>query len=111
MVGPGSHMGLHLILNAAVDDYYCSTTHSAGFKILLHSPNETPRISEYGMLIAPGREARILITPRINSASRLIRKVKIDQRQCVFANEANLTYFRTYTRKVSQFPKVLYLNS
>lgn len=99
--GPGSHMGLQLMLNADVADYYCSSTHSAGFKILLHSPNETPRISEFGMFVAPGRENRILVSPRINSASRLIRNINIEQRQCVFANEANLTYFRTYTRRVS----------
>lgn len=99
--GPGTHMGLQLTLNADVSDYYCSSTHSAGFKILLHSPNETPRISEFGMFVGPGRESRILVSPRINSASRLIRKVNIEQRQCVFSNEANLSYFRTYTRRVS----------
>lgn len=93
-------MGLHLMLNADVDDYHCSSSHSVGFKILLHSPNETPRISEYGLYVSPGLESRILVTPRINAASRLIRKVKIEQRQCVFANEANLSYFRTYTRRV-----------
>lgn len=87
-------MGLYLILNADVNDYYCSSTNSAGFKILLHNPTETPRISNYGLLISPGVETRILVAPKISTASRLIRKVNIKQRQCVFSNEANLTYFR-----------------
>lgn len=92
--GSGSHLGLYVILNADVRDYYCSSTNSAGFKILLHNPTETPRISDYGLLISPGRQTRVVITPKITTASRLIRKIAIEQRQCIFSNEANLTYFR-----------------
>lgn len=32
--GPGSHMGLSVILDAAIDDYYCSSGNSAGFKVM-----------------------------------------------------------------------------
>lgn len=31
--GPGSAMGLTLILYSNFDDYYCSSTNSAGFKV------------------------------------------------------------------------------
>lgn len=93
-LGSGSHLGLYVILNADVHDYYCSSTNSAGFKFLLHNPTETPRISDYGLLISPGRQTRIIITPKISTASRLIKKIPIEQRQCIFSNEANLTYFR-----------------
>lgn len=37
-LGSGSHLGLYVILNGDVTDYYCSSTNSAGFKILLHNP-------------------------------------------------------------------------
>lgn len=87
-------MGLYVILNGDVSDYYCSSTSSAGFKILLHNPTETPRISDFGMLISPGHESRIVITPKIMTATRLIRNVPIEQRQCIFPSEANLSYFR-----------------
>ena len=97
--GAGSHMGLTLILDAQLAEYYCSTTSSSGFKILLHPPSETPKISEFGFFVSPGEETRVVITPRLSDASDLIRRVPKKQRQCIFANEGNLSYFRTYSKK------------
>lgn len=99
IAGTGSHMGLTVTLNAKIDDYYCSSTNAAGFKILLHSPVETPKIADYGFSIEPGLETRVSIAPRISDASDLIRRVPKKVRQCVFANEDNLTYFKTYSKK------------
>lgn len=93
-ISSGIHMGLFIVLNADIDDYYCSSTNSAGFKILLHSPTETPKVADYGFFVNPGFETGIVITPRITSSSKLIRKVPQIKRQCIFGNEANLTYFR-----------------
>jgi acid-sensing ion channel, other len=31
--GAGSHMGLSIILDANVNEYYCSSTSSSGFKV------------------------------------------------------------------------------
>lgn len=99
IAGTGSHMGLSVTLNANIKDYYCSSTNAAGFKILLHSPVETPKIAEFGFSVEPGLESRVQITPRISDASDLIRRVPKKIRQCLFANEDNLTYFRTYSKK------------
>lgn len=93
-LGSGSHMGLTVLVNVHASDYYCSTTNSAGFKVLLHPPTETPKIADYGFAVAPGDESRIVITPQISDASPLIRTIPLSQRQCIFADEANLTYFR-----------------
>lgn len=92
-------MGLSVILYANVDDYHCSTTNSVGFKVLLHPPTETPKIADFGFTITPGFEFRVDVTPRIANASPQIRKVPYIQRQCFFANEGNLSYYRTYSRK------------
>lgn len=97
--GTGSHMGLTVLLNVHLDEYHCSTTNSAGFKVLLHNPTETPKIADYGFSITPGHETRVVVTPRIADASPLITRVPIRQRNCVFNDEGNLTYFRTYSRK------------
>lgn len=40
--GSGTHIGLSLVLNASISEYYCGTTNSLGFKVLAHSPNELP---------------------------------------------------------------------
>lgn len=92
--GPGSHLGLKVILNANISDYYCSSTNSAGFKLLLHNPIETPRISDFGSFIAPGRESLVIIKPRIQTASHLLKDIPIEKRQCIFSSEANLSYYR-----------------
>lgn len=94
LAGSGSHMGLSVVLYANVDDYHCSTTNSVGFKVLLHPPTETPKIADFGFTVSPGNEVRVVVTPRIANASPLIRKVPYMQRQCFFANEGNLTYYR-----------------
>lgn len=97
--GSGKHMGLTLMVNADVNNYYCSSTSSSGFKLLLHSPIETPKVANYGFSIATGVEANVVINPRISEASELIRKIPIKQRQCIFANEANLSYYKIYSKK------------
>lgn len=87
-------MGLHVVLNANIDEYYCSSTQSAGFKILLHSPVEKPLISNYGILVSPGVETRLIVQPRFGTASHRLRNIEVKKRVCLFADEKNLTYFR-----------------
>lgn len=93
-VGAGSHLGLTLILDANADDYHCSSTNSIGFKVLLHSPIETPKIADYGMSITPGFESRVVVTPSIVETSDALRRVPQNVRQCIFENEHNLLYYR-----------------
>lgn len=87
-------MGLSVILDVNIDEYFCSSTSSSGFKILLHNPTETPKLASYAFSINPGDETRVIVTPKISDASNLIRKISPNKRQCIFANEANLTYFK-----------------
>lgn len=87
-------MGLFVVMNASVSDYYCSSTNSAGFKLIMHSPIETPNIANYGTALTPGLETRIIINPRFSEASDRLRSIPIKQRQCIFANERQLSYFK-----------------
>uniref|UniRef100_A0A182UKS5 Pickpocket n=1 Tax=Anopheles melas TaxID=34690 RepID=A0A182UKS5_9DIPT len=98
IAGPGVTMGLAMVLDANASDYFCSSTSSVGFKIIFHSPSETPKITDYAQYIPVGTENRIIITPKINDAAHQIRKVAQAQRQCVFASEANLSYYSVYSR-------------
>ncbi|KAG5683748.1 hypothetical protein PVAND_013013 [Polypedilum vanderplanki] len=97
--GAGAHFGLSILLDVDVANYYCSSTSSYGFKSLLHSPVETPKMANFGFFIAPGQETKVVITPRISEASDLIRNVPMLQRQCVFDNENNLSYYNIYSKK------------
>lgn len=97
--GAGSNMGLTLMLDADVANYYCSSTSSSGFKILLHSPAETPKMSNFAFSVATGQETKIVITPRISEASAMIRKIPMQQRQCIFEGESNLSFYKIYSKK------------
>lgn len=94
VVGTGTHLGLSIVVDAGIAEYYCSSTNSYGFKILLHSPNEAPMISHYGTSVSNGYESRIVITPTLSVASDAIRNLPVNVRQCLFEQENYLTYYR-----------------
>lgn len=87
-------MGLTILLDAGIREYYCSSTNSYGFKFLLHSPNEAPRITSYGTQVSNGYESRVVITPTLSQATDAIKKLPVGIRQCYFENENYLTYYR-----------------
>ncbi|XP_055390287.1 pickpocket protein 28-like [Condylostylus longicornis] len=100
--GIGEKMGLTVILNSSSNDYYCSVEKGNGFKFLLHSPIEHPKIRNFGSLFSSGTESRVNIKPIIQVASQSLRNYNPNIRKCLFPNEGNLTYFRQYTRKNCQ---------
>ncbi|XP_066582320.1 pickpocket protein 28-like [Prorops nasuta] len=97
--GAGLFYGLTLVLDAEISEYYCSTTASVGFKVVLHNPVETPKIADFAFAISPGEETRIVVTPRISSASRSILSIPLNKRKCFFNSERSLRYYRTYTQR------------
>ncbi|KAH8388064.1 hypothetical protein KR093_011523 [Drosophila rubida] len=97
--GTGSRMGLTVVLNASTTEYYCTKSMSNGFKVLVHNPAELPKVSNYGFIVSSGREARIPIEPVYEDATPSIRSIKKSVRRCLFSDENDLTYYRTYSRK------------
>ncbi|XP_050307294.1 pickpocket protein 28-like [Anthonomus grandis grandis] len=98
-LGAGAHLGLSVILDAQINNYYCSSTRSTGFKVILSNPIETPKMADFGFLISPGYETRVSIEPNIREATVSLRGVPIEKRQCYFSNERPLQYYRTYTQR------------
>lgn len=97
--GPGESLGFTIVLDADIDDYFCSSTNVAGFKILLHNPTETPQIKELGLILETGHESKFRISTDKIDASPEIRGIKPELRQCLFTQEGNLLYFRTYSKR------------
>lgn len=87
-------MGLSLYLKTDIDDYFCSSTKSYGFKVLIHSPNDLPKVARYGIAIPSGYETRIVINPTLSEASDAVRKLSKKIRKCVFEDENFLKYYR-----------------
>ncbi|CAG4932747.1 unnamed protein product [Colias eurytheme] len=100
--GIGTDHGLTLILDANVPEYYCASTKSTGFKILLHNPTETPKIAKLGEIYGPGIEARVAIKPRILDAQAALKDIDVNKRFCLFSSEKDLVFYRTYTFKNCQ---------
>ncbi|XP_013397928.1 acid-sensing ion channel 1 [Lingula anatina] len=83
----GSTFGLKLILNA--EQYnYLATTHSAGFTVLLHHPDDVPYIENLGFQVAPGE-----------SISVGISQTKVTNLPSPYGNcaEKNLAYYDSYS--------------
>ncbi|XP_053965737.1 pickpocket protein 28 [Anastrepha ludens] len=97
--GTGVSMGLSLMLDAEIDDYYCSTTNGPGFKIGMHSPIETTTIRETALILPIGYETRLRVDVVRTEATSTVRKLSRNERQCVFNGEEKLLYFRHYSSR------------
>ncbi|XP_054276689.1 pickpocket protein 28-like [Macrosteles quadrilineatus] len=95
--GPGSHLGLTIVLDANLKEYYCSSEVSIGFKVVLHNPVETPKVSAYASALPTGYETRIIFKPDLMTATEQVRYIPQSQRQCLFSQERTLRFYRTYT--------------
>nr|XP_016942505.1 pickpocket protein 28 [Drosophila suzukii] len=97
--GTGESLGLSLTLDVQADAYYCSSSSSIGFKIALHSPNESPNVRETGVLLAPGMETKVRIDPAKILTEKHLRNVDRRSRRCIFRNELKLRWFAHYTQR------------
>ncbi|XP_024889162.1 pickpocket protein 28-like isoform X1 [Temnothorax curvispinosus] len=97
--GAGLIYGLTLALDVDMNEYYCSSTAGAGFKMLLHNPVETPKVADFSFAITPGEETRVIVRPRISTANPAIISIPQRKRKCFFTAERKLRYYRTYTQR------------
>ncbi|XP_052856781.1 pickpocket protein 28 [Drosophila gunungcola] len=97
--GTGESLGLSLTLDVQADAYYCSSSSSVGFKVALHSPNESPNVRETGVLLAPGMETKLRIDPAKILTEKHLRHVQRQSRRCLFRNELKLRWFAHYTQR------------
>ncbi|KAK9752065.1 Amiloride-sensitive sodium channel [Popillia japonica] len=97
--GAGAHLGLSVVVDAQLDSYYCQTTNSAGFKVLLSNPIETPKMADFGFFMRPGLEARIVIKPQKVESTETLKNIDVSKRQCFFPEERYLQFYRSYTEK------------
>ncbi|KAH8368003.1 hypothetical protein KR084_005539 [Drosophila pseudotakahashii] len=98
-VGVGTAMGLQIILNGHVNDYFCSSTNGQGFKVLLYNPIDQPRMKESGLPVMIGHQTSFRIIARSFEALPTIRNIHRTKRQCIFSDERELLFYRYYTRR------------
>ncbi|CAD7087312.1 unnamed protein product [Hermetia illucens] len=90
-------MGFTVVLNASLNEYFCSSSRNAGFKILVHGSSEVPRIADSATLVPTKYETRIQINPSYRDTAKNVRSLPIKDRKCLYNSELTLKSFRIYT--------------
>lgn len=70
-----------------------------GFKLLLHQPGEIPRVSLQYFRAPLDQEVIVAIKPDMMTTSDSLRSYHPQRRQCYFAGERLLRFYKIYTQQ------------
>ncbi|CAL8117104.1 unnamed protein product [Orchesella dallaii] len=97
---PGQSFGLSILLNPGLEEYFCTTSDSHGFRMTAHLPIDVPHITDFGLAIKPQSEVFVNIRPEVTIADKeTIGDFPAEQRECYFSGEMELGYYNFYTAK------------
>jgi len=96
-ITPGLHMGLSVTLNSRVNEQFCTSFQSSGFKGLLHVPISQPEMVEYGFALSPGTENFLDLNPKTIRADDSLHKILPTIRQCFLSDERWLRFYEHYS--------------
>ena len=99
VLGPGARAGMNIVLklNELDLDYICRGP-VQGFKILLHTPGEIPRVSKQYFRVPLKQEVVVSVKPNMITTSEGLADYAPDRRQCYFNDERQLKFFKVYTQ-------------
>lgn len=97
--GPGARTGFNVVLQLAKPDieFICRGPFQ-GFKMLLHSPGEVPRVSNQYFRVPSKQEVLVSVKPNMKTTSERLIKFSPERRQCFFNSERDLQFFKVYTQ-------------
>lgn len=98
--GAGARAGLSALLQLYKEDleYICRGA-IQGFKIILHSPSEIPLVSRNFFLVPLLNGVLLSVKPHMITTPHALRHYEPHQRQCYFASERKLRFFKAYTQR------------
>jgi acid-sensing ion channel, other len=99
VLGSGKKAGISISLKMRQKDvdYACKEV-ANGFRLAFHTPDELPRTASYFYRIPFNVETTISLEPRVMTTSKSLEHYKPKKRQCYFAGEKRLTFFKAYTQ-------------
>uniref|UniRef100_A0A182P5E3 Pickpocket n=1 Tax=Anopheles epiroticus TaxID=199890 RepID=A0A182P5E3_9DIPT len=83
-------------------EYICSGA-VQGYKVAIHPPDELPRLSEYHIRIPSLQSVSIIVRPRLLTTQKSLHRFPFTKRQCYFADERKLRFFRVYSEQNCEF--------
>ena len=91
-------MGMTVHYSTRTNDYdsYC-TDELHAVRVLVHSPDEVPNISQRYLEIQVNQLVDILIQPKYTKTFKGLKKLSPRRRNCYYSNERYLRYFKIYT--------------
>ncbi|GLV34809.1 pickpocket 26 [Carabus blaptoides fortunei] len=99
-LGAGIKAGLTILMRAYEYDldYICRGP-VQGFKILLHNPAETPRVSQQYFRAPLNQEVIVAVQPDMMTTSDGLKDYHPSRRHCYFPNEKQLRFYKVYTQQ------------
>ncbi|KAK4879332.1 hypothetical protein RN001_007478 [Aquatica leii] len=92
-----SGSGLTLVLDADIQNNYCSSSNSVGFKILISNPVEMSLVKNYGIHVPTMYQSVISLKPSVSDGKKSLQHESYMNRWCYFNQERFLKFFKTYT--------------
>ncbi|XP_039296213.1 pickpocket protein 28 isoform X2 [Nilaparvata lugens] len=99
-IGPGLEFSLiiNMVQGESDFDQMCSGD-SRGFKVTLHNPAEIATVSRQFYNVPINKEVFLAVKPNMMTTSSNLRSYSPERRQCYFAHERELAFFKVYTKK------------
>lgn len=99
VLGPGARAGFNIVLKLTEPDldYICRGP-VQGFKIILHTPGEIPRVTKQYFRAPLRQEVVVSVKPNMITTSEGLASYAPERRQCYFNDERNLHFFKVYTQ-------------
>uniref|UniRef100_A0A336L784 CSON004091 protein n=1 Tax=Culicoides sonorensis TaxID=179676 RepID=A0A336L784_CULSO len=99
VLAAGARAGMFILLSLYDHelDYLCRGP-VQGFKVLLHTPGEQPRVSKHYFRVPRLQEVIVSVRPQMIQTSDRLKDYSPERRQCYFNHERQLKFFQIYTQ-------------
>ncbi|XP_063916628.1 pickpocket protein 28-like [Zophobas morio] len=97
MSGADNSLTVFFKYNLGDADFTCNGLFQ-GFRVLIHTPWDVPRLSKHHFHIPVGKVVVAAMEPEMIITSETVRKFKPERRKCFMQDERHLQHFKYYTQ-------------
>ena len=101
----GADMGLQVVLDQHSNLDSLQTLHQpgSGFSVFVGEPGAFPLVGQDAVLVAPGQQHELWVTPTRLSSSQAVADLDPDHRDCLFPTERALVHHSLYSQAACHF--------